>query len=185
MSAVPTPRALGRSVGLSAARRRRSGLLRTVGRLRAPGLHGVHPEEAARAAAAALLQGEVRGAGGRAEPRASTGALSRRPPSAEPWGGPGWLACAGPRGAEAGPARRESEQPAASPRRPPSPRPAAGLRGRLLEKRVWPDGRCHPVPREDVGKAPASLRSRALAGKRTSAMCVLPSAFSCDPHACW
>lgn len=115
MSAVGTPRALGRSVGLSAAGRRRSGPLGTVGGLRAPGLHGVHPEEAARAAAAVLLQGEVRGAGagrpgGRAALRRSpTGRGRLLGPGVE--SGPGWR---GPRDSKAGPAR--ARMGASSPR---------------------------------------------------------------------
>lgn len=69
------------------------------------------------------------------------------------------------------PARRPSRRLPADP-----PRPAAGLRGRLLAKRVRQGGRGQPRPREDVGRAPASLRSRPLTGKRTSAPCVLPRA---------
>lgn len=54
------------------------------------------------------------------------------------------------------------------------PRPAAGLCGRLLEKRARPDGRGQPRPSEDEGRAPASFRSCPHTGKRTSARCVLP-----------
>lgn len=169
VSAVGTPRALGRSVGLSAARRRRSGLLGTVGGLRAPGLHGVHPEEAARAAAAALLQGEVRGAGGReggqrpgALPQAAGASRLREPRVGPAAGGLGLRRPGQPRA-----------RMGASSRRPP----ATGLRGRLLEKRVRRlHGRGHPRPRKDLGKATASRRSRPLVAKRTSAPRVLPRA---------
>lgn len=154
-------------MGLSAARppaqRRRSGLLGTVGGLRVPGLHGVHPEEAA----AALLQGEVRGAGGRAGRH--PGALLRAAAdsgAAEPRVGRASPGSSGREGrAVPPPARRPARLPSrllpADPRRP-----AADLRERLLGKRGRRGGRGQPRPREEVDRAPTSLRSHPLTGKQ-------------------
>lgn len=101
-----------------------------------PGLHGVHPEEAARAAAAALLlQGEVSGAGrpaaGEAGPQQALARRPRPPPGAR--------------------SREWARGPGDAPRGGERPGPAAGLRGRPWEKRVRRPGRGHPRPRKDLG----------------------------------
>lgn len=129
-----------------------------------PGLHGVHPEEAARAAAAALLlQGEVSGAGrpaaGEAGPQQALARRPRPPPGSRSrewarlpgtWGRASW-----------GRAPRARSRPA---------REAVG------EARAAARSRS-PAAQEGLGgRATASLRSRPRLGNRTSASRVLPRA---------
>lgn len=172
--------ALGRP---PAQRRHRSGLLGTVGGLRALGLHGVHPEEAARAAAAALLQGEVRGAGGgrpgRAGPGGSRGFSCRPRPAAEPRVG---LAGRGTSGREG----RAVPAPARTPARPPSPAGVSPPTLRALQPACvggcWRSARGRAVA---VSRGPGRTwvessglpLIRSPPGTRTSAPCVLPRAF--------
>lgn len=187
MSAVRTPRALGRSVGLSAAgppaRRRRSGLLGTVGGLRAPGLHGVHPEEAARAAAAALLQGEVRGAGGRA--RRQPGALLQAAAdswAAEPRVGPASRGSSGREGrAVPAPTRRHAVPAGVSPPTLRAPQPAC-VGGCWRSACGWAVAVSRGPGRTWVALRPPSDP----VGSRESALpprVSFPGRF-CDPHAC-
>lgn len=179
MSAVRTPRALGRSVGLSAARpapplgtaRDRQWPARPGPPWRSPGRGS-----ASSSCSSTPRRGARGGRPGRVAARGSSG--GRRAA-----GGPDWRGTSGREGrAGSAPARLRSPAGVS----PPTLRaPPAGLLGRLLEKRARPGGRGQPRPSEDVGRAPASLRSRPHTGKRTSAPYVLPRRiFFCDPRAC-
>lgn len=171
MSEVRTPRALGRSVGLSAARP--APPLGTARDSRRPARPGPPWRSPGRGSASSSCSSTPRrGArgerSGRAAARGSSG--GRRAV-----GGPGWRGTSG-RGGRAGPGpvRLPARPPAIpSQRLPTDPRrPAAGLCGRLLEERARLDGRGQPRPSEDVGRAPASFRSSPHTGKRTSARCM-------------
>lgn len=120
------------------------------------------------------LYSKERCAGREAGPGGSRG-LSCRP---RPPPGPQSRARVGPAG---GGAWGREGRAVPAPARPPShagvsPPTLRALHGRLLGKRVRRGGRGQPRPREDVGRAPASLRSRPRTGKRTSAPWVPPRA---------
>lgn len=170
MSEVRTPRALGRSVGLSAARP--APPLGTARDSRRPARPGPPWRSPGRGSASSSCSSTPRrgargGRPGRAAARGSSG--GRRAV-----GGPGWRGTSG-RGGRAGPGPvRLPARPPASPPAIPSQRLPTDPRrpARLLEKRARPDGRGQPRPSEDVGRAPASFRSSPHTGKRTSARCM-------------